>query len=84
MGMKRPKTEPTPLDETIVLVQRGNEWVCRYKNAVMGELPIGPRLAKGDSLPSLSTTSSTRMEGLELQLKWQYDHAEPGEPDDVG
>ncbi len=20
----------------------------------------------------------------ELQLKWQYDHAEPGEPDDVG
>ena len=20
----------------------------------------------------------------ELQLKWQYDHAEPGEPDDIG
>jgi hypothetical protein len=59
------------MDETIILVKKGDKWECRYWSRPMGAMPIGPRLARKDSLPPLATVASTRMEGVEIQSMWQ-------------
>ena len=61
------------LDERIVLVKRGRHYFLRYWNAVMGEMPIGPRLARGVDcrFPSLATKAETKMEGEELKCQWE-------------
>ncbi len=59
------------LEEDIILVQLGTRWTVRYWNIVMGEQPVGPRLARGDTFPTLATWSKTKMEGEELCKRWK-------------
>lgn len=59
------------LEETIILVQQGTRYKVRYWNAVMGEQPVGPRLARGDTFPTLATSAKTKMEGEELCQRWK-------------
>ena len=59
------------LEEDIILVKVGSKWVCRYWNVVMGEQPIGLRLARGDNFPTLATRAKTKMEGEELSQRWK-------------
>ncbi|MDC0157300.1 hypothetical protein OAK38_06040 [Verrucomicrobia bacterium] len=45
-------------------------WVIRLHTRVLGNVPIGPRLARGSGFPSMPTKAETRMEAEDLAARW--------------
>ena len=69
--MKTLKPLPKPMDETIIVVRKSNEWELLHWNRTMGHSKIGPRLARKEPMPNLPTVAGTRMEAMDLASQWQ-------------
>jgi len=69
--MKAVKPEPYPMDESIIVVRKKDEWELMYWSRFLGHSRIGPRLARKDPLPSVPTTAATRMEAMDFADQWQ-------------
>ena len=66
------KVAPPELDESIIIVKSGSSgFELRYWNRLTGGGPIGPRLARKDSMPNLPTQAPTMIEAVDLQTRWQ-------------
>ena len=64
------KGPPTQLDESVIIVRKGDQFELRYWNRVMGDNPIGPRLERSEPMPTFPVTMETRMEAEELAGRW--------------
>lgn len=69
--MKTAKPEPYPMDESIIVVRKKDQWELLHWNRFLGHSKIGPRLARKDPLPALPTAAATRMEAMDLATQWQ-------------
>lgn len=69
--MKAAKRQPTVRDDTIIVVRAGESFELRLWNRLMGDSPIGERIAGKEGLPPLSTKAATWGTALDLQKRWQ-------------
>ena len=69
--MKPIKPKRPEQDRTIIAVKDGNGYEFRIWNRLMGDAPIGARLAKKDGLPNLPTKVETFQTAISLLDPWQ-------------
>ncbi len=63
------KVAPPELDESIIIVKSGSGgFELRYWNRLTGGGPIGPRLARKDSMPNLPTQAQLQLAPIQLVL----------------
>ena len=69
--MLRKKTNPPEQDRTIIVVKDGDGYEFRIWNRLLGDAPIGARLARKDGLPTLPRKVQTFQTALGLIEGWQ-------------
>lgn len=69
--MKSTKPKPPEQDRTIIIVKDGSGYEFRVWNRLLGDAPIGARLARKDGLPSLPRKVQTFQTALGLIEGWQ-------------
>jgi hypothetical protein len=69
--MLRNKTKPPEQDRSIIVVKDGDGYELRVWNRLLGDAPIGARLARKDGMPSLPTKVATFQTALGLVEGWQ-------------
>lgn len=66
------KKDAPDLRREAVAVKDDSGWVIKLQTAVMGIVPIGPRLARGTTLPDIPKTAETSMEAQQLVERWNH------------
>ena len=61
---------PSP-DRSIIVVKDGDGYELRVWNRMLGDAPIGARLARRDGLPDLPIKASNFHTAIDLQTRWQ-------------
>jgi hypothetical protein len=66
-------TETYPdLARIAIPMRTADGWTIRLQTRVLGDVPIGPRLARGTGFPSIPTKAETRMEAEALAARWNH------------
>lgn len=69
--MKSTKPKPPEQDRSIIVVKDGGGYELRVWNRLLGDAPIGARLARKDGMPNLPTKAQTFQTAIGLLQQWQ-------------
>ena len=61
---------PNP-DRSIIVVKDGDGYELRVWNRLLGDAPIGARLARKNGLPDLPIKATNFQTAIDLQTRWQ-------------
>ena len=65
-GVSKPE-----MDRTVIIVKDGPNFELRVWNRLLGDAPIGARLAKKGDLPALARKTESFNTAMDLQARWQ-------------